>query len=67
MAIVQGERDILQKGLKSVWDVSSELELEYGTIVSPTEIPFEEFERYKNNLPYYKYKNIEKEGIEMGA
>jgi len=62
VAIVQGERDILQKGLKSVWDVSSELELEYGTIVSPTVIPFAEFERYKNDLPYYK--NIENQGIE---
>lgn len=65
VAIVQGERDILQEGLKSVWDVSSELELEYGTIVSPTVIPFAEFERYKNDLPYYK--NIENEGIEIVA
>lgn len=65
VAIVHGERDILQKGLKSVWDVSSELELEYGTIVSPTVIPFAEFERYKNDLPYYK--NIENEGIEIVA
>lgn len=65
VAIVQGERDILQKGLKSVWDVSAELELEYGTIVSPTVIPYAEFERYKNDLPYYK--NIENEGIEIVA
>lgn len=65
VAIVQGERDILQEGLKSVWDVSSELELEYGTIVSPTVIPFAEFERYKIDLPYYK--NIENDGIEIVA
>ena len=44
-----------------MWDISSDLELEYGTIVSPTVIPYEEFERYKNDLPYYK--NIQSEGV----
>jgi len=47
VAIVQGDREKLQQGLKSVWDISSDLELEYGTIVSPTVIPFAEYEKYK--------------------
>lgn len=64
-AIVQGERELLQRGLKTVWDISAELELEYGTIVSPTVIPFAEFEQYKNDLPYYR--NIENEGVEIVA
>lgn len=64
-AIVQGERGDLQKRLKRVWDVSSELELEYGTILSPVVIPFDEFERYKNDLPYYR--NIQKEGVDIVA
>ena len=34
VAIVQGDREKLQQGLKSVWDISSDLELECGTIVS---------------------------------
>ena len=51
--------------LKKVWDISSELELEYGTIVSPTVIPLEEFEKYKDDLPYYR--NIQKEGVEIVA
>ena len=55
----------LQQGLKSVWDISSDLELEYGTIVSPTVIPFAEYEKYKNDLPYYR--NIESEGVEIVA
>lgn len=63
VAIVQGERDKLQQGLKSVWDISSDLELEYGTIVSPTVIPFAEYEKYKNDLPYYR--NIENEGQKL--
>lgn len=34
--------------------------MEYGTIFSPTVIPFTEFEKYKNDLSYYR--NIENEG-----
>ena len=44
---------------------SEELELKYGTIVSPTVIPFGEFEKYKNDLPYYR--NTETEGEEIVA
>ncbi len=64
-AIVQGERTALQEGLRQVWDMSSDLELEYGTIISPTVIPYEEFEKYKNDLPYYR--NIQSEGVDIVA
>ena len=53
VAIVKGDREKLQRELKKVWDISSDLELEYGTIVSPTVIPFEEFEKYKLLADYY--------------
>lgn len=65
VAIVHGERVYLQEGLKKVWDRSANLELEYGTIISPTVIPFDEYEKWKNVLPYYK--NIELEGVEIIA
>ncbi|MCH4166913.1 MAG: nucleotidyltransferase domain-containing protein [Megasphaera sp.] len=65
VAIVDGNRLELQKKLKEVWDVADELDLEYGVIVSPTVIPLDEFNRYKEDLPYYA--NIAKEGIEMSA
>lgn len=65
VAIVRGERKDLQERLKRVWDVSSELELEYETIVSPTIIPFGEFEKYKDALPYYR--NILNEGVDIVA
>lgn len=65
VAIVHGERSHLQKDLKKIWDKSSDLELEYGTIISPTVIPFDEYEKYKNDLPYYR--NIENEGVEIVA
>lgn len=64
-AIVRGERRDLQERLKKVWDISSDLELEYETIVSPTVIPFEEYEKYKEDMPYYR--NIQKEGVNIVA
>lgn len=62
-AIVQGERIELQQELRKIWDTSSDLELEYGTIISPTVIPYDEFEKYKNDLPYYR--NIQQEGVDI--
>lgn len=62
-AIVKGERMVLQKELKKVWEISSGLE--YGTIVSPIVIPYEEYERYQMDLPYYR--NLAKEGVTVRA
>lgn len=62
-AIVKGEREELQRKLREVWIMSSNLELEYETILSPTVIPYEEFEKYRNDIPYYR--NIEEEGIDI--
>lgn len=61
VAIVHGKREELQYQLKKVWDYSSELELEHEIVLSPTVIPYDEFIKYKNDLPYYK--NIAREGI----
>lgn len=65
VAIVHGNRLELQNKLKEIWDISADLEVEYGTIVSPAVIPYEEFEKYKNDLPYYR--NIQKEGVKVVA
>ncbi len=61
VAIVHGNRIELQHQLRSIWDLSSDLEIEYGTIISPTVIPYDEFQLYHDTLPYYQ--NIEKEGV----
>ena len=65
VALVHGEREGLQKQLRRVWDVSADLELQFGTILSPTVIPYEEYEQYRNDLPYYR--NIAREGVEIVA
>ncbi len=64
-AIVHGDRNELQKRLRKVWDISDELELKYGIIISPTVVPYDEFMEYKKILPYYR--NIEKEGVPIIA
>ena len=64
-AIVRGNRPELQEMLKKVWDVADDLGLEYDVVISPTVIPYDEFERFRNDLPYYA--NIEREGVEIGA
>ncbi len=65
VAIVKGDRLELQNELKKVWDVSNDLGLEYEVIISPTVIPYDEYEEWKDDIPYYR--NIEKEGIVVGG
>ena len=63
-AVVHGSREELQEKLKAVWDVSAELGVENDIIVSPTVIPYEEFVKYKQTLPYYR--SIAEEGQKIG-
>lgn len=65
VAIVKGNRENLQEKLKQVWDKSSDIELDYEVIISPTVIPYVEFQMYKDTLPYYN--NILQEGVELSA
>lgn len=65
VAIVKGERQDLQNELKKIWDVVSDLKLHYEVIISPTVIPYSEFETYKDILPYYR--NIALEGVKLSA
>ena len=64
-AIVKGSRPELQDELKQVWDRANDLELEYEVLVSPTVIPFDEYEKWKEDLPYYR--NIEREGVAVSG
>ena len=54
----------LQEKLKQIWDVSADIGLENDVVVSPTVIPYAEYEAYKEILPYYM--NIQKEGKRIG-
>lgn len=63
-AVVSGNREELQEKLKLVWDESAEIGLENDVVVSPTVIPEDEYEKYRNVLPYYR--NISTEGRKIG-
>ena len=65
VAIVKGDRQELQNQLKEIWAAVSDLELDYEVVISPTVIPYSEFETYKDILPYYR--NIAKEGVKLSA
>ena len=54
----------MQAKLKKVWDVSAELGLENDIIVSPMVVPYDEFVKYRQTLPYYR--NIAEEGKKIG-
>ena len=60
VAIVKGNRTDLQEKLKLIWDISADIGLENNVVVSPTVIPYTEYEEYKETLPFYM--NIQKEG-----
>ena len=60
VAIVRGNRLELQQKLKKVWDRAADIGMENDVVVSPTVIPSDEFEKYKDTLPYYR--NILREG-----
>lgn len=64
VAIVNGNREELQLKLKRIWEESADVSLENDVVISPTVIPFNEYEKYKTELPYYM--NIDKEGIKVG-
>jgi predicted nucleotidyltransferase len=65
VALVHGDRRILQEQLKQVWEQTDDLELEYEIVISPTVIPCDEFEKYREDLPYYR--NIASEGVSVVA
>lgn len=64
-AIVKGERQQLQHQLVKIWDQVEDISFDYETVISPTVIPYSEFVKWKEDLPYYR--NIAKEGIRIAG
>ena len=64
VVVVKGNRIELQQKLKKVWDISADIGLENDVMVSLTVLLYDEFEEYKELLPYYR--NILMEGKRIG-
>ena len=62
--IASGERMELQQKEMDIWHDTNKIGLDYNVVISPVVIPYDEFERYKTLLPYYR--NIEREGVLIG-
>ncbi len=65
VAIVKGERVQLQQQLAKIWDKVDDISLDYETVISPTVIPYSEFLKWREDLPYYR--NIAEEGIRIAG
>ncbi len=65
VALVDMDRMELKKYFEKVVELSSEIDLEYGVMLSPSVLPYKEYEKHKNDLPYYS--NIQSEGIVLNA
>ncbi|MDO5573566.1 MAG: nucleotidyltransferase domain-containing protein [bacterium] len=65
VAIVDETREKADETLKRVWDESFEVAYDHDVVISPTVIPYSEFESMKHDLPYYR--NIMNEGVEISA
>ena len=59
-AIVKGDRLDVQDKLYNLWTDANKIDLEFDVLTSPTAIPSDEFEKYKDDSGYYK--NILREG-----
>ena len=65
VAIVDCTREEISAYQRQLAEVASDLDLEFGIMVSPGIIPYDDYLKYQDDLPYYR--NIAMEGVELGA
>lgn len=63
MLLVDMDRESLKKYRNDICRISSETGLKYDILISPVLQSLEEFDNYKNDLPFFK--NILLEGVRM--
>ncbi len=59
--LVDKDRETLSASFEEIVKFSSDIDLEYGIMLSPSVLPYDEFIKYKEDLPYYT--NIASEGV----
>lgn len=65
VALVRCDRATISEKSRAMAEFSSELDLMFGVMVSPSALPYDEYQRYMNDVPYYT--NIAREGVELIA
>lgn len=65
MLLVNIDRKDLARYHNPIAELSSKIDLEYDVVISFAIVPYEEFNEYKELLPYYR--NVDKEGVRFSA
>lgn len=65
VALVRCDRETISEKSYAMAEFSSELDLMFGVMVSPSALPYDEYQRYLSDVPYYA--NIAREGVELIA
>jgi len=65
MALVDMERDTLNRYRRCVSELANDIDLKYNVLLSIKLQDKYNFDKYKNTVPLYR--NIAKEGVEIGA
>lgn len=65
VALVNKERHELNQSKNDIVRFSSNIDLEYGIMLSASALPYDEFLKYKDDIPYYS--NIASEGVVLNA
>lgn len=65
VALVRCDRETISEKTAEMAKFASELDLSFGIMVSPSAIPYDEFLKYRDDLPYYA--NIAREGVGLIA
>lgn len=65
VALVRCDRETISAKSRAMAEFSSELDLLFGVMVSPSALPYDEYLRYIDDVPYYA--SIAREGVELIA
>lgn len=65
VALVRCDRETISSKTYAMAEFSSDLDLTFGIMVSPSALPYDEYQRCLNDVPYYS--NIAREGVELIA
>lgn len=64
VGVVKGNKEDIQKKINDVRESIYKFDLKNDTLTSAIAVPYDEYEKYKNIMPYYR--SIEQEGVLVG-
>ncbi len=65
MLLVDMDRTILSRYKNDICKISSDLGMQYNVMISPMLQGIDEFDKFKNDLPFFR--NVMLEGVRIGV